>query len=108
MAGESVAEMLAREAERAERLEAERAGPYVRSRRAPKDPSEVVVPPDPSRPARGGAEASGREQHDPGRPSARLGFWSDWTTKYARRQPGISRPPSARRSWIYCGRFNKP
>jgi len=41
MAGESVAEMLAREAERAERLEAERAGPYVRSRRAPKDPSEV-------------------------------------------------------------------
>ena len=41
MEGSSVADMLAREAERAEQLEAEHRGPYVRARRPTKDPSQI-------------------------------------------------------------------
>jgi len=41
MCAESISELLAREAEAAERVESEHRGSYVRSRRAPKDPSQV-------------------------------------------------------------------
>lgn len=41
MADRPIAEVLAEERARAERLEATHEGPYVRSRRAPNDPSQV-------------------------------------------------------------------
>ncbi len=41
MEAEPISEVLAREAEAAERVEAEHRGPYVRSQRAPHDPSQV-------------------------------------------------------------------
>lgn len=41
MSTDSIADVLAREAEAAERVEAEHRGPYVRSRSAPRDPSQV-------------------------------------------------------------------
>ena len=41
MGADPISEVLAREAEAAERVESEHRGPYVRSRRTPKDPSQV-------------------------------------------------------------------